>query len=280
MELRLDPTFDIRSGRRTIRFDSSIFPGGEPHIRILDEVGPSDEVLITHRINSFNDLGLLLIAVDALHRLRVDMISLVLPYFPAARQDRVMTPGESLSCKVYADLINGLGLEEVIIFDPHSDVVPALLDRCTVVPNHAFVAAVVKRLPTLPLLISPDGGALKKIHGLAKHLGGMPVLECGKSRDVRTGALSGFTVPSDDLNGRPCLIVDDICDGGGTFLGLADELRKRNAGPLHLAISHGIFSKGTEVLRQKFDRLFTTDSIRSTDEIGVERILLGDLINS
>ena len=74
--------------------------------------------------------------------------------------------------------------------------------------------------------------------------------------------------------------MDDICDGGGTFLGLADELRKRNAGPLHLAISHGIFSKGTEVLRQKFDRLFTTDSIRSTDEIGVERILLGDLINS
>ena len=280
MELRLDPTFDIRSGRRTIRFDSSIFPGGEPHIRILDEVGPSDEVLITHRINSFNDLGLLLIAVDALHRMRVDDISLVLPYFPAARQDRVMTPGESLSCKVYADLINGLGLEEVIIFDPHSDVVPALLDRCTVVPNHAFVAAVVKRLATLPLLISPDGGALKKIHGLAKQLGGVPVLECGKSRDVRTGALSGFTVPSDDLNGRPCLIVDDICDGGGTFLGLADELRKRNAGPLHLAISHGIFSKGTEVLRQKFDRLFTTDSIRSTDEIGVERILLGDLINS
>jgi ribose-phosphate pyrophosphokinase len=280
MELRLDPTFDIRSGRRTIRFDSSIFPGGEPHIRILDEVGPSDEVLITHRINSFNDLGLLLIAVDALHRLRVDMISLVLPYFPAARQDRVMTPGESLSCKVYADLINGLGLEEVIIFDPHSDVVPALLDRCTVVPNHAFVAAVVKRLATLPLLISPDGGALKKIHGLAKQLGGVPGLECGKSRDVRTGALSGFRVPSDDLNGRPCLIVDDICDGGGTFLGLADELRKRNAGPLHLAISHGIFSKGTEVLRQKFDRLFTTDSIRSTDEIGVERILLGDLINS
>lgn len=280
MELRLDPTFDIRSGRRTIRFDSSIFPGGEPHIRILDELGPNDEVHITHRINSFNDLGLLLIAVDALHRMRVDVISLVLPYFPAARQDRVMTPGESLSCKVYADLINGLGLEEVIIFDPHSDVVPALLDRCTVVPNHAFVAAVVKRLPTLPLLISPDGGALKKIHGLAKHLGGMPVLECGKSRDVRTGALSGFTVPSDDLNGRPCLIVDDICDGGGTFLGLADELRKRNAGPLHLAISHGIFSKGTEELRQKFDRLFTTDSIRSTDEIGVERILLGDLINS
>lgn len=280
MELRLDPTFDIRSGRRTIRFDSSTFPGGEPHIRILDEMGPNEDVLITHRINSFNDLGLLMIAVDALHRMRVDVISLVLPYFPAARQDRVMTPGESLSCKVYADLINGLGLEEVIIFDPHSDVVPALLDRCTVVPNHAFVSAVVKRLATLPLLISPDGGALKKIHGLAKHLGGMPVLECGKSRDVRTGGLSGFTVPLDDLNGRPCLIVDDICDGGGTFLGLADELRKRNAGPLHLAISHGIFSKGTEMLRQKFDRLFTTDSIRSMDEIGVERILLGDLINS
>lgn len=272
MELRLDPDFDVRSGLGPIAYDSSVFPGGEPHIRILEKLDGSDEVLITHRINSFNDLGLLLIAVDALRRMRVEAIRAIIPYFPAARQDRVMTPGESLTSKVYADLINDLGLDDVVIFDPHSEVVPALLDRCTVVQNHGFIAEVVKQLPQRPLLVSPDGGALKKIHGLSKALGGMPVLECGKSRDVRTGALSGFTVPEADLNGQPCLIVDDICDGGGTFLGLADALRSRNAGPLFLAVSHGIFSKGTSALLEKFDRLFTTDSIRSSDEVGVERI--------
>ena len=190
-----------------------------------------------------------------------------------------MTRGESLSSKVYADLINDLGLDDVAIFDPHSEVVPALLDRCTVVQNHGFIAEVLKRLPQRPLLVSPDSGALKKIHGLSKALGGLPVLECGKSRDVRTGALSGFTVPEADLNGQPCLIVDDICDGGGTFLGLADALRSRNAGPLFLAVSHGIFSKGTSALLEKFDRLFTTDSIRSSDEAGVERIGLSHFIH-
>lgn len=279
MELRLDPSFVLGSSNRRIRFECSVFPGGEPHIRILDELGPDTEVLITHRINSFNDLGLLLIAVDALRRMRVERIRVFIPYFPAARQDRVMTPGESLTSKVYAQLINNLGLEDVTIFDPHSDVVPALLDRCTVLPNHGFVSSVVKRLSLLPVLVSPDGGALKKIHGLTKYLGGLPVLECGKSRDVRTGALSGFTVPEGDLNRKPCLVVDDICDGGGTFLGLADALRSRNSGPLFLAVSHGIFSKGTEDLLKSFDRLFTTDSIRSTDEVGVERITLGDFIH-
>ena len=276
MELRLDPHFDL-GDRHQVRFEASTFPGGEPHIRILDPLGPNDEVLITHRANSFNDLGLLLIAVDALRRMRVNVIRLVLPYFPAARQDRVMTPGESLSSKVYADLINALALDNVTVLDPHSDVVPALLDRCTVVPNHDFIAAVIERLGDTPVLISPDGGALKKIHGLAKKLGGLPVVECGKTRDVRTGALSGFTVPVADLEGRTCLIVDDICDGGGTFLGLAQELRKHNSGPLSLAISHGIFSKGTDMLVQHFARVFTTDSIRSTDEMGVERIPLRDL---
>jgi ribose-phosphate pyrophosphokinase len=279
MELRLDPTFDVRSGRRTVRFDSSVFPGGEPHIRILEEIVSDDEVLVTHRINSFNDLGLLLIAIDALRRMRIKAVRAVIPYFPAARQDRVMTRGEALTSKVYAELINDLGLDEVVIFDPHSEVVPALLDHCTVLQNHGFIAQVRKRLPTPPLLVSPDAGALKKIHGLAKTLGDMRVLECGKNRDVCTGALSGFTVPNVDLGGQPCLIVDDICDGGGTFLGLADALRLQNSGPLYLAVSHGIFSKGTTALLQKFDRLFTTDSIRSTEEIGVERIGLADFIH-
>jgi ribose-phosphate pyrophosphokinase len=89
------------------------------------------------------------------------------------------------------------------------------------------------------------------------------VLECSKHRDVKTGQLSGFKVQSDDMQGRDCLIVDDICDGGGTFLGLAEALKAKGAGRLYLAISHGIFSKGVEPLTTVFDHIFTTDSIRN-----------------
>ena len=123
-------------------------------------------------------------------------------------------------------------------------------------------------------MVSPDGGALKKIYKLSEALGGLEVLECSKSRDVKTGALSGFKVYADHLQGRDCLIVDDICDGGGTFVGLAEQLRAHGAGKLYLAVSHGIFSKGFEGLKAVFERVFTTDSFRSWEEaVGRLRVL-------
>lgn len=261
MHLQLDPDFRPMPGMPTMAHVSSVFPGGEPHIRIAPLPPGTDHVWVSHRVRSFNDMGLLLLAVDALQRMRVAHIRLVLPYFPAARQDRLMTPGESLACKVYADLLNRLGLEEVVIFDPHSDVAPALLDRCTRVTNHLFIQQVLAQLPERPWLVSPDAGAAKKVHELAKALGGQDVLECGKTRDPITGALSGYKVPSADLQGRTCLVVDDICDGGGTFIGLGDELHRCGAGDLHLAVSHGLFSKGTDALLQRYRSVFTTDSM-------------------
>ena len=93
------------------------------------------------------------------------------------------------------------------------------------------------------------------------------MVECSKSRDVKTGKLSGFKVYTDDLQGRDCIIIDDICDGGGTFMGLATALKQKNVGKLYLAVSHGIFSKGFDDLAQYFDAIFTTDSFRTIQSI-------------
>ena len=128
------------------------------------------------------------------------------------------------------------------------------------------------------VLISPDGGALKKIYSTSKYLGGIPVVECGKSRDVQTGELSGFKVYEDDLKGKTCIVVDDICDGGGTFRGLAKELRKKNAGDLVLAVSHGIFSHGFEDLLSSYKKIFTTDSFNTVDHENVKQIKLGTIL--
>ena len=119
----------------------------------------------------------------------------------------------------------------------------------------------IQKIGNQVLLISPDGGALKKIYKVSEYLGGVEVVECSKSRDVKTGKLSGFKVYSDDLEGKDCLIVDDICDGGGTFIGLAEELKNKNAGNLYLAVSHGIFNKGFESL-SVFKKIFTTNSFK------------------
>ena len=278
MILNLDPSFQPLGKENTIQFESFTFSGGEPHIKILSDLNAIEEVTVTTRIQSFNDFGLLLIAIDALRRMSIKTIHLFLPYMPAARQDRVMITGESLSVKVYADLINSLNLDSVTIFDPHSEVAPALLNNCKVISNHKFIEKVIADINSDVILISPDGGALKKIYKVSEFLGGVPVIECSKKRNVKNGQLEGFKVYEDDLAGKDCLIVDDICDGGGTFIGLAEELKKKNAGNLYLAVSHGIFNKGVEVLNQYFTKIYTTDSFKSIVEDGVVQVELKELI--
>ena len=156
---------------------------------------------------------------------------------------------------------------------------PALLDRVVAVPNHAFIAKVIQLIAAPVQLVAPDGGALKKIYKLSEYLGGINVVECSKRRDVKTGKLSSFEVfAAEDLEGKDFLVVDDICDGGGTFLGLAQQLRKHNAGRLYLAVSHGIFSQGVEELAQYYEKIFTTDAFRNIIHEKVIQISLKDIL--
>ncbi|MGB1315722.1 MAG: ribose-phosphate diphosphokinase [Chitinophagales bacterium] len=262
MNLNLDNNFSPFTKGENIKFESFTFSGGEPHIKILSNLSNVKEVNISHKIQSFQDFGLLLLAIDALKRMGIEKINVFIPYFPAARQDRVMVRGESLSVKVYTDILNSQHLNKVIIYDVHSEVAPALLNQCVNIDNTDFIQSALKGLGENTLLVSPDGGALKKIYKLAEKLENYEVLECSKQRNVKTRKLSGFKVYAEDLKGRDCIIIDDICDGGRTFIGLAEELKKKNAGKLYLAVSHGIFSKGLEKLGEHFDKIFTTNAFK------------------
>lgn len=280
MILNLDKGFKPYGNQKEIEFEYFTFAGGEPHIKIKSNLETVKDVNISHRIKSFNDMGLLFLSVNALRNLGIKKINLFLPYFPAARQDRLMIAGEALSVKVYTDLINSQNFNSVTIFDPHSEVTPALLNNCTVIENYKFIEEVTKQLSKDLILISPDGGALKKIYKVASYLQDYEVVECSKSRDVETGKLTGFKVYSEDLKGKDCLIVDDICDGGGTFLGLANELKEKNAGKLYLAVSHGIFSKGFDEIDKYFDKTFTTNSFKTIEkETKFEQINVFKILN-
>ncbi len=279
----------------SIKFESFYFSGGEPHIKIISNFDNLTDVIVTCRLNNMNDVGMLMVATEALRQTGwLSNSFLFIPYFPGARQDRRMIVGEPLTVKIYADIINSLGFDEVNIFDPHSDVAPALVDNSITTTNHKFVQVCLEDITitnggsTLDNyvyynLISPDAGSNKKIYKLSQYLskvtesyhsqlrltdeglfgGEDKIIKCDKTRDVKTGALSGFEVYSDDLQGRDCIICDDICDGGGTFIGLAKELKKKNAGDLYLIVSHGIFSKGLKELSKYFKQIYTTDSWRS-----------------
>ena len=266
-----------------ISYDSFFFSGGEPHIRLHDMmVGDSHHstlcIRIKTRIKSFNDLGVLMVAVDAIKRnallwnTTIELI-LDLKYFPAGRQDRVCNEGESLAVKVYADLINSLGFKKVHIFDPHSDVTGALVDNVQIRNNYDLVRLSLRDIfgSELPRsenkfnLISVDAGASKKIDSLATYLyciyyQNIDVVQCHKNRNIATGAIESVQVFSEDLQGLPCVIVDDIADGGASFIYAAKELKKKNAGDIYLIVSHGIFSKGFKELSKYFKGIYTTNS--------------------
>ena len=270
--LNLDPDFTPYGAG--INFESFVFKGGEPHLKILDALTKDDEVMITCRASNFEEFGKLLLAADAVKRFGVKRLEAFIPYFPAARQDRVMVPGEPLSVKVYAQLVNVMNLDQVYVFDAHSEVTSAVLDNCTVIPNHALVREILKGIKGEYVLVSPDGGALKKIFKLSMALGGVPVVEASKKRDVKTGKLSSFHVYEDDLAGKTCIVVDDICDGGGTFLGLGEQLNLKGAGEMKIIASHGIFPRGVDQLKEMYTGIYCSDSFSSRDDDGLTQVKL------
>ncbi|OIN60046.1 ribose-phosphate diphosphokinase [Arsenicibacter rosenii] len=255
-----------------IAFERFLFPDGQPHITIKTESLPDhrESCRIITRMANANDVLLALLVHQTLSTLGFERIELVISYLTGARMDRVMTNGEPFSLKVIAGIINMAGFHKVAVFDPHSNVSTALLNRSHAIDNTRFVSDAIQndqaRFPAGNwCLVSPDAGALKKVHDVAQVIGAGHVVECLKTRDVKTGKLSGFKVFDGDLAGKTCYIADDICDGGGTFIGIAGQLRKHNAGRVVLIVSHGIFSKGFSLAG--IDAIYTTDSFRTFDSV-------------
>jgi len=253
----------------SIDYDYFVFSGGECHIKINQKIIKNTKIVASLR--SSEDVMKLLIATDAIKRNSVGRIELLIPYVPYARQDRACNQGEALSIKVFTDLINAQNYDVVTIFDPHSDVTPALINNCKVQSNHWLVKNVLEAADSTnsALIISPDAGANKKSKDLIKYLGG-DLIKCDKTRDTATGKITGFEVYADDLKGKDCVIVDDICDGGGTFIGLAKELKAKNSGDIYLVVSHGIFSKGIPPLIEGgINHVFTTDSFCEIEDLNL-----------
>lgn len=264
----------LNSTKTDIPYQVFHFPDGQPHIKldmsVLEQLNRTIPVRILTRINTSNDLLLALLAKNSLDYHEFERVELVITYLMSARMDRIMNPGEPFSLKVVANLINSGGFKKVNIFDPHSEVSLALIDRAYPISNHYYVKDVLahhfREAPGNDFcIVSPDAGALKKIHQLAQFLEIDRVVECMKERDVKTGALTNFTTAVSSLKGQTCIIVDDICDGGGTFVGTAKMLKEKGAKEVILVVSHGIFSKGEQL--EYVDKIYSTNSFRQLDNV-------------
>ena len=220
------------------------FAGGECHVKVLIPIQENEPIRINTRINSSDDMMNLCLLVDALRNMFVSYIEVFIPYIPYARQDRVMVLGEPLSIRVFANILNSLQLNKVFVFDAHSDVSVALINNCINIPNYDMVKHFIDSLQLKEyVLVSPDLGAYKKVDKLASKLNYQNEIATGiKIRDLVTGQITKSDVNTANLQGKACIIVDDICDGGRTFIELAPALKAKGAGELYFIASHGIFS--------------------------------------
>lgn len=212
---------------------------------------------------------------------------LLMPYLPGARSDR----GAPNGSRVYAEFLSNLDFDQIITLDPHSSFMPGLIhnsfwqnNNLTVFPVERIIAKEIQdresdqRPQPYVGVIAPDKGAVARAKQAAKVMG-VPVYRAEKTRDFETGALTGFHVIDPLPDRGRLLIVDDICDGGGTFIGLAkatDLPRER----LDLWVTHGIFSKGFLDLHSYFGTIHTTDSYFQPDpdreynwDVKVHRVL-------
>ncbi len=225
------------------RYEGFVFSGGEVHVRVL-ECFPKAHIRAV--LNNSEDVMRLLMLCDAIKRMGKQIHRIDIPYLPYARQDRVCNPGEALSIKVMCDLINSIGATQVCVTDVHSEVSMALLDRAH---NYMPEQLGLKEVIGSKLVICPDAGAEKRILKLK-----MPYVMATKVRDVATGEIKETKLYG-DVKGRNCIIVDDICDGGRTFIELARVLRASGASTVDLYVSHGLFSKGLVPFKGLIDNI-------------------------
>lgn len=174
--------------------------------------------------------------------------TLELPYLPYARQDKDISNVATFSLHTFATLLNSLRFAEVKTFDPHNaELSKKLINNLSItMPNYQHILWQLQAYPVFP----DKGAALRYGAKLVD-------VVCDKIREPLTGAITGISISGTIINGS-YLIIDDICDGGRTFIEVAKKLYEAGAKEVHLYVSHGIFSKGLDVLHDAgIKRIFT-----------------------
>ena len=258
------------------------YPGGEVQVRLTEKTAnllkhpKVEKVDVVARIRD-GEIVALAQLLDAIKGATSADVRLILPYLPYGRADRRFTLGDSHGLAVFGRLL-GISSYDIVTLDVHSDEAKKYVRHLTNVSPLPIIGQVIDHIDgteaigtpvTSVCVLLPDEGSCKRYFAADNPY----VLHATKKRDPITGKLSGFEVPSPDkFPADAILIVDDMCDGGGTFIGIADALEASgNTLPLYLYVTHGIFSKGLEELLKRFDHIYTTDSFNdvpwNTDKI-------------
>jgi ribose-phosphate pyrophosphokinase len=250
------------------------FADMEIFVEIQENVRGADAFVLQSTSYPANDhLMELLIIIDALRRASARRITAVIPYFGYARQDRKTGSRTPISAKLVANLITRAGADRVMTLDLHAAQIQGFFDipADNLYASPVMVRDIRERFDLKRVaVVSPDVGGVVRARGLAKRIDA-PLAIIDKRRE-RAGESEVMNVIG-EVDGRTCILVDDIVDSGGTLVNAADALLENGAIDVYAYISHGVLSGGAvaRVTASHLKELVITDSIQPTEAVRVAR---------
>lgn len=244
-------TIDFAKG---IGYEIISFPDGEKHLKIK-ELDRKDTVEIICRITNSDDLFLLMQLSDILNRQCVSTDKITIAYLMSMRCDRLFSFEQPYSLKIVANVINSFNAKKVVIIEPHST-------ACLDLIKNSEARYTSKGLLDYPTTVCfPDKGAFVRY---SNNMLLRPHIVCSKVRDVATGKITSFSIDKicEYKEGNDIIVVDDLCDGGGTFIGIASKLRELKPRKLTLAITHAVQKEGIERVAGVYDEVVITNSYK------------------
>ena len=250
------------------------FADMEIFVEIHENVRGEDTFVVQSSSYPANDhLMELLIIIDALRRASARRITAVIPYYGYARQDRKPGPRTPISAKLVANLITHAGADRVLTLDLHAGQIQGFFDIPT---DNLFAAPVMVRDINEQfdngdlMVVSPDVGGVVRARGLAKRIDA-PLAIIDKRRERPNESEVVHVIG--DVEGRNCILVDDIVDSGGTLCNAANALLEQGATGVSAYITHGVLSGGAvaRVTASELKALVITDSILPTEAVRVAR---------
>ena len=241
------------------------FADEEIFVEINENVRGEDVFVIQSTSYPANDnLMELLICIDALRRASAKRITAVIPYFGYARQDRKPGPRTPISAKLVANLITVAGASRVLSIDLHAGQIQGFFDIPTdnLFASPVIAADIQARFSNRPLtVVSPDVGGVVRARSLAKRLNNAPLAIVDKRRE-RAGESEVMNIIG-EVDGRTCILIDDIVDSAGTLCNAAAALKQQGAVEVFAYSTHGVLSGGAaaRVGASELSELVVTDSI-------------------
>ena len=260
--------------RPLTKADIRRFADMEVFAEIQENVRGEDVFVVQSTSYPANDnLMELLVTLDALRRGSARRVTAVLPYFGYARQDRKSGPRTPISAKLVANLITSAGADRVLTMDLHADQIQGFFDIPT---DNLFAAPVLtddirnRYHDEKLVIVSPDVGGVVRARAIAKRLeADLAIID---KRRERAGVSEVMNIIG-DVNGRRCIMVDDIVDSGGTLCNAAQALIDKGAVSVDAYVTHGVLSGGavSRVASSPLTSLVTTDSILATEAMRVAK---------